>query len=144
MDRAALAQWTGRSIRVIRQHCVAVEYDEIGRAMYDARSSATLLGSIQTRRPRGSAPLPTTRYASGDEVGYAAVHARLRRGFGNARTHQCVECGNAAEDWAYDHQDADERRDSRGLPYSVRPEHYRPMCRRCHLEFDRHAVTISA
>lgn len=50
MDRLALAQWTGRSIRVIRQHCVVAEYDEIGRAMYDARSSADLLLTVPMRQ----------------------------------------------------------------------------------------------
>jgi len=52
MDRAALAEWTGRSARVIRQHCVATEYDETGRAMYDARASADLLLKVPQRAGR--------------------------------------------------------------------------------------------
>jgi hypothetical protein len=52
MDRVALAQWTGRSVRVIRQHCVVVEYDGAGRALYDARSSADLLLGISRRVAR--------------------------------------------------------------------------------------------
>lgn len=50
MDRAALAEWTRRSVRVIRQHCTPVEYDGAGRAMYDARASADQLVKVPTRR----------------------------------------------------------------------------------------------
>lgn len=50
MDRAALAQWTARSVRVIRQHCTPVDFDEIGRALYDARACADLLLKVPQRR----------------------------------------------------------------------------------------------
>lgn len=50
MDRVALAEWTRRSVRVIRQHCVIVEYDSAGRALYDAQASADLLLKVQVRR----------------------------------------------------------------------------------------------
>jgi hypothetical protein len=52
MDRPALAEWTRRSVRVIRQHCVVIEYDSAGRALYDARASADLLLTVPQRRPR--------------------------------------------------------------------------------------------
>lgn len=52
MDRAALAEWTRRSVRVIRQHCVPVEYGVGGRALYDAQASADLLVTVPTRRAR--------------------------------------------------------------------------------------------
>lgn len=53
MDRGALALWTVRSVRVIRQHCVPVEYDAAGRALYDARACADLLVKVPQRRRIG-------------------------------------------------------------------------------------------
>jgi hypothetical protein len=49
MDREALAQWTERSIHTIRFRCAVAEYDEMGRALYDAEACADLLRSIPTR-----------------------------------------------------------------------------------------------
>jgi hypothetical protein len=50
MDREALAQWTTRSVEVIRKRCTPVEYGSDGRAMYDARQCADLL--LKVRRCR--------------------------------------------------------------------------------------------
>ena len=48
-----------------------------------------------------------------------------------------------AEDWAYDHEDPDEKSDViqshgtwRRVPFSLDPTHYLPMCRSCHRSFD--------
>lgn len=49
MDRVALAQWTTRSVRVIRQHCVPIRYEPGGRALYDARACADLLLTVARR-----------------------------------------------------------------------------------------------
>lgn len=69
------------------------------------------------------------------EPKYEAVHARLCRDLGNARDHLCG-CGEQAAEWAYDHEDKDERVDDRGRPYSLDPEHYVPMCVACHRKKD--------
>ena len=71
----------------------------------------------------------------GDEVGYGAAHERVRAVRGSASEHSCCACGGAATQWAYDHEDASERLSDVG-PYSVNPDHYRPMCVPCHKRFD--------
>lgn len=79
----------------------------------------------------------------GDDIGYPGVHHRIRRTRGNARNFACVMCGGRARDWAYDHCDpnelqvpADAERFA-GMPYSLDLEHYQPMCKACHNQFDK-------
>lgn len=77
---------------------------------------------------------------AGAEVGYWAAHKRLRRYLGPAREKQCTRCSAQALDWAYLHNDPDERLSEdagfTGRPYSTDPECYAPMCRSCHKAFD--------
>jgi hypothetical protein len=72
----------------------------------------------------------------GDDVGYSGAHSRVRRAYGLPSLHRCVDCGGQAEDWAYDHLDDGEQYEH-GWPYSTNPDHYMPMCKRCHVAFDR-------
>lgn len=73
--------------------------------------------------------------------GYEAAHQRVAVQRGPAKDHPCVECGARAAHWAYDHEDPDERlHPDRGSPYSVKVEHYRPMCIPCHWTFDGHPL----
>jgi 5-methylcytosine-specific restriction endonuclease McrA len=76
----------------------------------------------------------------GASVGYWAVHKRLRREMGAAREHLCTSCGAQALDWAYDGEDVDELISDEGMHYSVDPDHYWPMCRRCHQKQDEHPL----
>lgn len=76
------------------------------------------------RRPKVGLPPPSDTYG--------AAHSRM----GPVSHLACRDCGNAAQEWAYDHGDPDELMDERGLPYSLDPSHYRPMCRHCHRKFD--------
>lgn len=69
------------------------------------------------------------------ELGYAAMHQRLRTDRGPATRHRCVDCNNPAEQWSYDHADPDERTED-GMPYSLQVEHYQARCVRCHKRFD--------
>ena len=76
-----------------------------------------------------------------DDIGYSAVHERLYRARGAANTHIC-ECGQPAQQWAYDHSDPDPkfswRRDLRyEVPYSLDLSRYVPMCIPCHGKADR-------
>jgi hypothetical protein len=71
----------------------------------------------------------------GDEVTYAGMHGRLRRYLGLAKDRVCV-CGRRARDWAYDHQDVDEKQSERG-PFSTKFEHYTALCHSCHIALDR-------
>lgn len=67
---------------------------------------------------------------------YGAMHRRLRSRRGRASEFPCVECGEQAQEWAYDHEDVGALT-SDGLPYSLDLEHYRPMCRHCHIIEDQ-------
>lgn len=78
-----------------------------------------------------------------EHVTYGGAHLRVRTVRGPASEYDC-ECGQAAEHWAYDHQDEGALIESRPfprgrvrqVPYSLDPSHYQPMCRPCHREFD--------
>ena len=73
----------------------------------------------------------------GEEVGYNGVHIRLRSEHGPAKDYTCDHCGGEADDWAYTHEDPDERISSDGLAYSVAGrDFYIPLCRLCHRRFD--------
>jgi hypothetical protein len=71
-------------------------------------------------------------------VTYTAVHRRLRLDRGPASQYPCFECLGRAQDWAYDNVDPNElvggKYDS---AYSLNPDHYVPLCRPCHAEFDQ-------
>lgn len=84
-----------------------------------------------TRTPLYGADNPAW---TGDQASYTAVHQRLGRERGSARTHTC-RCGAPATDWAYQHNDPDERASPYG-PYSTNPDCYEPLCGRCHLALD--------
>lgn len=71
---------------------------------------------------------------SGDAVSYGGMHDRLCRLKGKASQHFCA-CGGTAEEWAYDHQDGNEKLGEPG-PYSLDPGHYFPMCIPCHRKLD--------
>lgn len=73
----------------------------------------------------------------GDDVGYAAVHRRLQVQRGSASALDCVQCGAAAQGWAYQHTAPDERVcDVRNLPFSTDLSHYEAMCLPCHNQLD--------
>ena len=42
-----------------------------------------------------------------EDCSYVAAHHRCRALWGSAREYPCIQCGNAAEDWAYDGTDKD-------------------------------------
>lgn len=77
----------------------------------------------------------------GERIRYRAAHNRLYRELGAARNHDCVDCGEQAQHWSYDHAAEDERYEIQtGLPFSLEPEHYSPRCAKCHSWYDRHGA----
>lgn len=68
---------------------------------------------------------------------YAAMHGRLNHRRGRARRHSCVDCGQPARHWSYDHADPNELTSPTGLEYSTNLDHYQPRCRPCHEAFDK-------
>ena len=91
---------------------------------------------------------PSERYApsgednhkwKGSDVGYTAAHDRVRRARGSASNHDCVDCGEPAYHWSYDHECENEQvRFERGYYVSLSPyiDHYQPRCVPCHKRFD--------
>lgn len=76
--------------------------------------------------------------------GYLALHKQLYRRKGKAAAHPCAHCGVAAQQWAYDHLDPDERSgvmtvrgQDRQLRYSTDAGHYIALCISCHVQFDQ-------
>lgn len=71
-------------------------------------------------------------------VGYNAAHDHVRAARGHVHTHKCERCGRPrAQNWAYDHEDPNERIDDKLRVYSEDPNHYIPMCGACHRAFDK-------
>lgn len=68
-------------------------------------------------------------------VGYGAMHCRLRTDRGRAADYLCIDCGEWAAQWSYDHADPDGLMDG-SLPYSLKSSHYDPRCVPCHKLFD--------
>lgn len=75
---------------------------------------------------------------TGDAATYNAVHYRLRNLRGSAAELECVDCGEQARHWSYDHLDPAEQQSEYG-PYSVDLEHYQPRCVPCHRRTDSEA-----
>lgn len=70
------------------------------------------------------------------DAGYISAHGRIRRERGRAADRVCVDCGELAADWSYNHDDPDALTDDEGRTYSLKPECYSPRCRSCHRTFD--------
>lgn len=78
----------------------------------------------------------------GREVSYTSAHFRIKRLWGAASQFSCVfDCGQQAQDWAYDNSDPSELygptiHAKAYCFYSPYPEFYMPLCRKCHKNFD--------
>lgn len=78
-----------------------------------------------------------------DQCTYAGAHHRCRALWGRVQQYPCIECGEAAEEWAYDGSDPSQLYDTKqdwqlrsNVPYSRFPEFYMPMCKQCHKKSD--------
>jgi hypothetical protein len=69
---------------------------------------------------------------AGDRITYSGMHKRVAAYRGTARQFPCVDCGNSAKTWAYDHIDPNELADDKGRAYSSDVNHYDPKCHSCH------------
>src|SRR5690625_1200652 len=67
---------------------------------------------------------------------YPQAHMALTKSRGLASTHDCIECGGPAYDWAYLHTCEEPLVSDLGSEYSENPDDYAPMCRGCHQKFD--------
>lgn len=86
----------------------------------------------------------------GDNILSGAAHRRVVVLRGPASSHPCINCGDPAKHWAYDHKDPDEKPNVTTAsgrnpgPYSVKPEHYQPMCVPCHKRYDLATIQAQA
>ncbi|WPH57666.1 hypothetical protein [Mycobacterium phage WXIN] len=77
-----------------------------------------------------------------EAVKSSSAHFRVRRLWGPAYQYPCIECGEPANEWAYDGTDPTQlygrERESRShwTFYSRFPEFYMPMCSGCHRRRD--------
>lgn len=76
-------------------------------------------------------------------ISYSLAHEHVGKAKGRAADYTCEHCPAQAQDWAYNHQDPDERYSIRdpnkhhyGHVYSVNPDFYIPLCRKCHKALD--------
>ena len=76
-------------------------------------------------------------------VGYNGAHHRVHRSRGRASDHACVDCGQPARNWSYDHSDPDQLvevvtmgRWTGQMPFSLDTTRYQPRCVSCHKVFD--------
>jgi hypothetical protein len=87
---------------------------------------------------------PETRLTpwKGDDAGYAAVHIRVRKQWGPAREHSCLHCGEAARQWALNHDTPADRlrteviHGGREVVFSPDPSAYIALCVPCHKRYD--------
>jgi len=81
-------------------------------------------------------PVGGFHYAwSGSNATYRAMHQRVKKLRGKASDYACVDCGQNAAQWSYDHSD-ESQIDGHPGPYSIDANRYRPMCVKCHKGFD--------
>lgn len=75
-----------------------------------------------------------------DACGYGAAHDRVARRKGLASSYPCADCGNPAQQWAYNHSDPNEKVPTtgygKGCAYSTNPDMYEPKCVPCHKRSD--------
>lgn len=79
----------------------------------------------------------------GDEPGYHAAHYRIYNLRGRADDYLCQHCGETALEWAYTNDCPDERVSPESWRYSLDPARYMPLCKPCHVRFDREARIIT-
>jgi hypothetical protein len=70
-------------------------------------------------------------------ITYEAAHIRVKQAKGPAAEWPCIDCGEPAAEWSYDHADNVEYVCSkRYVLYSIDPQRYQPRCRTCHKRHD--------
>lgn len=63
----------------------------------------------------------------GNNATYSTLHEWIRKKRGKASNYKCEDCGKQARDWANIYH-----------TYSRNLEEYVPLCRKCHIDYDKH------
>jgi hypothetical protein len=117
---------------------------EQGSAEHRAKVSASCRGYVKTPEHRAALAAALRR----EVVQNRAAHQRVVDERGPARDHTCVDCGEQAEQWSFNHRDTppervrqDPRNGNRGPgPYSLDTADYDARCISCHVKFDAKEV----
>lgn len=80
-------------------------------------------------------------------ITYVTAHTRLMNWRGPAKQHACIDCGEQAAQWSYNHQGRHEMRGTKVNPWgqlikvrwSTEVADYDPRCIACHNKIDREA-----
>lgn len=67
---------------------------------------------------------------------YKRAHERIAEAKGRAVSYTCHTCPSPATSWAYQYNEEHPLVDPEGRPYSLNVENYKPMCAKCHRQFD--------
>ncbi len=76
---------------------------------------------------------------------YSGVHSLVKQLRGPAKNYPCAECGDPAQDWAFNHEKPVNVMidPMTGAMYSLDPDHYDPLCKRCHKRRDIRARAVT-
>jgi len=132
VDFVTRVPWSGDQLSLCStDDCERVHY---AKGMCKKHYTHANPGKSRRLTPEQRKPL-----ASGADVSFVTAHKRVKKLFGPAHNHPCVDCGEQAKDWSYSNNDPDQMFDISGtslLAYSLKPEHYSPRCRWCHWLYD--------
>lgn len=81
-------------------------------------------------------------------IAYSTAHHRVKATYGAASNYLCIQCGEQAHAWSYDHSDPNPLMhqgvgiwaEKPPIPYSSDPDRYDPMCRSCHVKRDSYGA----
>lgn len=81
------------------------------------------------------------------EISWSAAHSRCHATWGRAAQYSCVDCDRQAQEWAYDGTDPDElygrySTTNTWMYFSMWPEFYMPLCKKCHRKRDTQKASI--
>src|SRR6056300_929953 len=85
-----------------------------------------------------------------EDPSYDTMHKRVMRSRGKASQYSCVDCGEQAYHWSYNHQGEIERsgpgvgsQKKYIFTYSTNIEDYDPRCVPCHKQFDLEVAVVT-
>lgn len=130
--------------RPVGRICRTCENGQASRKYFEDHEERKALSRIYAERHRRKVGMrirsemdgessPTWK---GEQVTYSGAHMRLKAERGSAADRNCVDCGQVAGHWSYNHSCPSERADEKCGPYSPDPGQCDPRCVPCHKNFD--------
>ena len=98
------------------------------RARNDRHGDPSIVIPVEERQyKRGS-----DNHSWSDKPSYDAIHLRIRKTYGKASEHKCIDCHKQAKHWSYSGPNYNTL-----MPYSDNLDDYRPRCVPCHSIHDK-------